>query len=703
MTSLGKAGQHAFSAARVQRRAIGATALVVLACFAAFVFWLVKDTSRRMEAMAEREVELLGSALAWGVGNWFDARAVSIGLAAERLADAELSTDLEVVLREHLKNGDFIYLFYGDAEGGFSVYPDAYVPDTYDPRIRDWYKRAIETGWTAMTNPYRAPDGQEIVSIAAPVRAGGEIVGVVGGDIDIADILDLLRRSELNAFGEVFITDEAANVVAHSREQRAAAGEDGGARPMREIGVEEAAVDVFSIAPTAGREWSLSVLPDRTFIREGVNEFAVLSTGAATTATMLLIVVLVLVTRSTLVRPLLAARAAEAQANAAKSEFLATMSHEIRTPMNGVLGMAHALARSDLDEEQKRKLQVIRDSGEALVTILNDILDFSKIEMGGLEIEKAPFSLRLAGERVERLYTLKAREKGVDFNVSIGRDVAIWRIGDEHRLLQILNNLVSNALKFTPAGEVSVSFATAPDDANRLIATVRDTGIGMTPGQAARIFDRFAQADSSTTRKYGGTGLGLSIAKELAIAMGGDISVESAPGEGATFRLEVPAPSTEAPATSRENELSSEPKASSRAPKQSAFKRTNLSVLAAEDNEVNRLVLQSLLAPHGVRLTLTNNGKEALEAFKKNAYDVILMDVQMPVMDGVEALKAIRDHEVAYGAKPTPVIAFTANALKSQVETYLAMGFDGCVTKPTRMPDLSAVVNAVTADDAEAA
>ena len=690
-TGTGVRGQS-FSAAQAQRRSIFAAVGVVIAVLGGFASWVFLDQRARMDAHIEEEVGLLGRTLAWGVGNWFESKSAEVEAASWRLNRAFSDSRLETEFSQMVEHGEFIHVFYGYESARFEVRPDAFVPDDFDPRVRGWYQQAAADGDTALTEAYRAPAGNEIITIASPIYdASGALIGVLGGDIDIADVTDILKSNELNVLGRVFIVDSGWNVIAEPR--RYIEGSEATLEKSL-IDAEALGDDLvrFPINGLPGRDWYVAVHLDRSALYAGLRDFGVAAAFAAFVSITLLVAVLVLITRNLLVRPLLAAQEAERAANAAKSEFLATMSHEIRTPMNGVLGMAHSLARSDLDDEQRRMLQVMRDSGESLVTILNDILDFSKIEMGGLEFEDAPFSLRMAGERIERLHTLKAREKGVDFNVTIAEGVAEWRGGDENRILQGLNNLVSNALKFTPIGEVAVGFEEHESDKNRLVVTVRDTGIGMTEKQAARIFDRFAQADSSTTRRFGGTGLGLSIVKGLVEGMGGEIAVTSTPGDGTTFRVEIPSRATQAP---KKDEPAS---ASKDMPAANRLAKSDLRILAADDNEVNRLVLQSLLAPHGVHLEVTKDGAQAVEAFKAGDFDVVLMDIQMPNMDGVEALTAIRSFENGSGRAATPIIAFTANALKSQTESYKVMGFDACVAKPTRMPDLAAAINTVTVD-----
>jgi signal transduction histidine kinase/AmiR/NasT family two-component response regulator len=365
----------------------------------------------------------------------------------------------------------------------------------------------------------------------------------------------------------------------------------------------------------------------------------------------------------------MAAAKAEAEAaNQAKSAFLATMSHEIRTPLNGVLGMAQAMAMDALSPAQRERLEVVRASGQSLLSVLNDVLDLSKIEAGKLSLEIIDFDL---GETVRgacQAFAATAAAKGLAFDIDLGAAEGTYR-GDPTRLGQVLLNLVSNAMKFTNAGAVSVRASAA---GGRLELAVGDTGEGIAPEALGRLFAKFAQAEASTTRRFGGTGLGLAICQQLAELMGGTIDVESALGEGSTFTLSIDAP--------RVGEARATAPASDIAPVAEAPR--DLRVLAAEDNPVNQLVLKTLLAHAGVEPVVVENGALALEAWETQAWDLIFMDVTMPVMDGPTAVRLIRQREAAAGRARTPIVALTANAMSHQIEAYLAAGMDGHVAKP---------------------
>ena len=358
----------------------------------------------------------------------------------------------------------------------------------------------------------------------------------------------------------------------------------------------------------------------------------------------------------------------EAQrASEAKSAFLATMSHEIRTPLNGVIALAEALCTEDLPETSAHKAETIKGSGELLLQLLNDILDISKIESGRMELEEAPFDLKDLGRKIINLHTPKAREQGTELEIVIDEDVDPMRLGDEHRVLQILHNLVSNAIKFTENGRVTARI-TEDGRAGWIRVEVRDTGVGMSEAQVDKMLEPFTQADSSTTRRYGGTGLGLSIVCGIVDMMGGKIAIRSAPNEGTTITTALPMPVTAAPAQTMSPDTD-----------ECVADFSTLNVLAVDDNIVNRLVLTSLLAPLGAQTVLAESGEEAIAATHTQAFDVILMDISMPGMDGVEAMRRIR---TAHGDKAPAIIAASAHALKHEVSDYLAQGFDGYLTKP---------------------
>jgi PAS domain S-box-containing protein len=380
-------------------------------------------------------------------------------------------------------------------------------------------------------------------------------------------------------------------------------------------------------------------------------------------------------------------------ANKAKSSFLAAMSHEIRTPLNGVLGMAQAMAAGPLDPGQRERLDVIRQSGETLLAVLNDVLDLSKIEAGKLELEEVSFDIGEAAGGVHAAFSAIAAQKGLGFELRIARAAEGRYRGDATRVRQVLSNLVSNALKFTERGHVVINVGRS---AGALALSVTDTGIGVSPAQRASLFQKFEQADASTTRRFGGTGLGLAICRELVELMGGTIAVKSAEGRGSSFTAVLPLPREARRAAAR-----AQPNTETRRPAPDAG-APPLRVLAAEDNSVNQLVLKTLLSQIGIEPVIVGDGVDAVAAWESGHWDVILMDVQMPRMDGPTATRFIRAREAAQGRARTPIVALTANAMTHQVAEYLAAGMDGFVPKPIEVSRLfEALETALEAGEAE--
>lgn len=358
------------------------------------------------------------------------------------------------------------------------------------------------------------------------------------------------------------------------------------------------------------------------------------------------------------------------RASEARVEFLAAMSHEIRTPMTGVLGMLDLLASDRLTAPQGRYVEAMRASGRYLLHIINDILDFSRIESGRLELEDADFALGDLLERVRSLALPLAVERGLALHIDRERAGTEVLRGDALRLQQVLLNLVGNAIKFTEQGRVTLSVATRPrEDAPGawLRAEVRDTGVGIEPAHLGRLFAAFTQADRSTARQYGGSGLGLAISKRLVDAMGGRIDVASVPGQGSVFAFEVPLQAGDP--TQLAPQLAADARASQ-----------PLRILVAEDVEINREILRSTLVRHGHELAFAENGAEALELVQREPFDAVLMDVQMPVMDGVEATRRIR--ALPGRTARVPILGLTANVMARERERYLGAGMDDCLPKP---------------------
>ncbi|WP_291913871.1 ATP-binding protein [Limnohabitans sp.] len=360
-------------------------------------------------------------------------------------------------------------------------------------------------------------------------------------------------------------------------------------------------------------------------------------------------------------------------ANQAKSQFLANMSHEIRTPLNGLIGVSELLGSTQPTEQQTKLISMIKSSSSTLMYLINDILDFSKIEAGMLHLEKVPYSPEHAARQVCALFEPHAQDKGLKLVFEPPVDAVPWMIvGDPHRFTQVASNLISNAVKFTSQGQVSVSlsFASEPDGSARVRCMVRDTGIGISPEEGQRLFSAFSQADISMARRYGGSGLGLVISRQLAELMGGQVGFSSQPGQGSCFWFEV--------CGARLKDLPVDTAARSAAAPQTL----DCTVLVAEDNDVNREILVTMLKTAGCRILQAHNGLEAVHISATEPHDIVLMDVQMPEMDGIAATRAIRAREQALGLPRKPVLALTANALADDKANCLAAGMDDYLTKP---------------------
>lgn len=370
------------------------------------------------------------------------------------------------------------------------------------------------------------------------------------------------------------------------------------------------------------------------------------------------------------------------EANKSKTMFLANMSHEIRTPLNGVLGMAEVLDSSVTEPRHKEMIRTIRDSGESLLNILNDILDMSKIEARKLELELVPFDPTELATRIEELHRLRAEEKGLDFDISIGIGAERPRIGDPHRLRQVLNNLISNAIKFTDKGRVAVVMRGKLG--RPLVIEISDTGIGMSAEQIEHIHEEFVQADSSIARRYGGTGLGMSITRTLVNMMGGRISIFSEVGSGTKISVELPLPNSEV-----------EPTKEKPSTERQQHTAAGLHFLIADDNATNCTVLHHLLAQFGARTTIVENGLDALNAWRQTKFDLLLLDIAMPVMDGITAIQNIRAEEKTTGRSYTRAVAVTANVMPFQIAEYISAGFDASIGKPVSSKQLAQTIGAL--------
>ena len=580
------------------------------------------------------------------------------------------------------------------------LFPQSYA------ELKDTYERCL-TGATAWSDRVRIPNlrGEDrwLRAEVGPWRDGdGNVAGLIAMSHDITDVIGALDRAERSE-ARLKLALEIADVLVYEIDYARRELRFDGASDVffdDKTTFDSIAADPFCVVHPEDREQALDLWQARLADGEPFRcetrvvapngdtlwafSGAELFTDDKGRPQRLLGVLKNITDRKRWEDQVMRARDAAEAASRAKSEFLANMSHEIRTPLNGVMGVAAALSRTELSGAQEEMVGLIRTSGQTLEAILSDLLDLARIESGKLDLKSEPFALNASLRAIADLFRPLAADKGLAFDLDIDPSADAWFEGDAVRLRQVTGNLLSNAIKFTTRGSVSLR-AFVEDGV--LALAVRDTGIGFDDDFKARMFERFEQADGSITRRFGGTGLGLAISSQLAGIMGGDLTAESEPGKGAVFILTLPMVQVAEP----EAALVAAPAGfvQVRAPR----------VLLAEDHAVNRRVVQLLLEPAGVELTSVENGALAVEALAAGSFDLVLMDMQMPVMDGLTAIRTIRAAETGR----TPIWALSANALPEHVRASAEAGADGHLTKPVSAEALFEVLTRVCGEAEEAA
>ncbi len=593
--------------------------------------------------------------------------------------------------------------------------------DTYDPRKRPWFQKARKEERLIWTDPYIFFTSKKPgITTANPVYDNtGEFLGVIGVDIEIDELSTFISKLNVSKNGRAFILSQKGDLIAYPDPDKIRQSESGHkirltkivelddpvAReaflslkmPHDKLYLDEPVFTSFTMdgeqynamfAPFSDPQWPWIIgiyMPEDDYLG---------SIKANRTVNILIALVAVIISLFiglVVARKLSRAREMAESADKAKSQFLARMSHEIRTPMNAILGAGELLAETELTGDQKRYVGIYQSAGEHLRELVRDVLDLSRFEAGKFSLDETPFNLIKTVEKTCQVFTLEAHDKGLDLDCSITVGTPEHIIGDPAALKQILVNLLSNAIKFTPAGFVRITAdavarrtATGVPDWVTLKFTVADTGIGIPVNQQEAIFERFTQADGSTSRKYGGTGLGLSICQNLVTMMGGELSVKSEPGKGSTFTFTAqfkldPHFGAALESSNRPTHIQSG---------SPIIKR----ILLVEDDERNRLLFTMFMKDIPHHLDTAESGEEALTMHFDSPYDLILMDIEMAGMDGYETTKAIRAHEKKEGAPATPIIAVTAHALREAEKKSREAGCTGYLAKPVTKANLRRTV-----------
>lgn len=564
---------------------------------------------------------------------------------------------------------------------------------------RKAFESTLETGVPALTEKFplveQTYDGYGVIAflpVNRPERTDGRpvLAGFTASVIQVADVVErALRRMDSRGL-DLYVFDRSATPAKEFLYYHPApVGTRRGV--VKSERLLTAAPQEKKLLNVAGREWSFVYVPtpEDAATSKTWRPWILLTIGLSLTAAVVSYLLIhaahnkrtlgLLTSLETLNRQYSAARDAALDASRSKSQFLANMSHEIRTPMNGILATTELVLRTPLNAEQGELINACHTSGQQLLALLNDILDLSRCESGKLTLESLPFDLRSEITSVMQLYTVMSQQKGVDLTLRWNESAPEWVRGDSTRLKQVLTNLMSNAVKFTDRGSVrlSVSGEDLDESKIRMRFTIEDTGIGIPPEILPNLFAPFVQADGSTTRRYGGTGLGLAICKQLVTLMGGRIDVASTVGKGTKFTLTM------------DLDRSAPIIPSTRSDEEKAWTVRPIRVLLAEDNAVNQLVAKRLLECQGCTVDVVASGLEAVQRFGSTAYDLVLMDCQMPEMDGFEATRRIR---ASQRIPHVPIVAVTAQAFQSDRERCLAAGMDDYISKPISTSQLAAAL-----------